>query len=151
MTERERTGYLGVMATALAKVPAADPWAAPRLAPHSRRRPDSFLLGRDLAHVVVTVPAALEAGQRYPLVIDLRGIAALAGLGDAHAPAADADDDGAFVVTPRRGTWPSARLTAAITRFMVAKYAADGDRVTVRLDEPALAGRKAKPKTAASR
>jgi Bacterial capsule synthesis protein PGA_cap len=145
MTERERTGYLAMMATTLAKLPAADPWAAPRVAPDSRRRPDSFLVGRDLAHVVVTVPATLEAGRRYPLVIDLRGDAAL-------GPAPEAgDDDGAFVVALRRGTSPSARLTAAITRFMVANYAADGDRVTVRLDEPQLAARKAKPKTAASR
>ena len=149
MTERERTGYLAVMAAALARLPAADPWAAPRLAPETRRRPDSFLLGRDLVHVVVTVPAPLETGKRYPLAIDLRGLDTL---GAAHGPAPEVGgDDGAFVVAPRRGTWPSPRLTAAITRFMVASYAVDGDRVTVRLDEPQLARRKAKPKAAASR
>lgn len=152
MTERERTGYLAVMANALAKLPAADPWAPPRVAPETRRHPDSFLIGRDLAHVVVTVPATLEPGTRYPLVIDLRELAGLGRRGDAPAPDPEAsDDDGGFVVTPRHGTWPSARLAAAITRFMVAKYAVDGERVTVRLDEPPLAGRKAKPKTAAAR
>jgi hypothetical protein len=61
MTDRERPGYLAVMASALPRLRAADPWAAPRLVPDSRRRPDSFLVGRDLAHVIVTGPATLAA------------------------------------------------------------------------------------------
>ena len=146
MTAPERTGYLAVMASSLARLRSAEPWAAPSVAPATRRRPDSFLFGKQLVYLVVTTPAALADGKTYPLVIDLAG---------RHAPEAEPaeggpDDDG-FVVTLRRGTLPSAKLGAAITRFMVAKYAADGDRVTTRPDEPQRAERKAKPKTAASR
>jgi len=148
MTPRERTGFLAVMANALTRLRNAEPWAAPSLPPATRRRPDSFLVGKQLAYLTVTPPAVLEARTRYPLVVDLDG---------KHAPAEDrADPGGGFVVTLRRGTLPSTKLAAAITRFMVAKYAADADRVTVLLGEPPsgdpqLAGRKARPKTAASR
>jgi poly-gamma-glutamate synthesis protein (capsule biosynthesis protein) len=151
MSEHERAGYLAVMATTLARLPAAAPWAAPHLAPDTRRRPDSFLIGRDLAHIFVTVPAALEPGKRYPLVIDLQGHDRLAGAGDMPGTDSGSDDNSAFVVRLRRGTWPSAVLSAAITQFMVAKYSADTDRVTVRHGAPRLTGRKAKQKTAASR
>jgi poly-gamma-glutamate synthesis protein (capsule biosynthesis protein) len=147
MTDRERAGFLAVMASALGKLRSADPWAAPRLAPASRSHPDSFLVGKQLVYVVVTIPAKPEAGKRYPLVIDLGG------LGDTREPGSGHDngDDDSFVVTPRRASWPAAKLTAAITRFMVAKYAADGDRVLVKRGAPVQAGHKAKPKTAASR
>jgi hypothetical protein len=122
MTARERTGYLAVMAQALAKLPAADPWTLPVLAPASRSHPDSLLVGNQLEHVTVTVPAAVVPDQRYPLVIELA----------AH-PAAG--NDGAFVVTPRRAGVPIARLTA----FMAAKYAIDPAQITIHRDEPTRA------------
>jgi Bacterial capsule synthesis protein PGA_cap len=152
MTPREQTGFLAVMAGALAKVRPADPWAAPHLVPASRRRPDSFLIGTQLEHVTVTVPATFDAGKTYPLVVDLSGT---------HPPDANFDDapgtpdDAGFAVTPQRGAMPSARLAAAIKQFMLAKYPVDPAQVTVRRGEPRQTERQAKPqakpRTAASR
>jgi hypothetical protein len=116
--------------------------------PASRRRPDSFLIGKQLEHVTVTVPATLDAGKTYPLVVDLSG---------PHPPDANPDDapgtpdDAGFAVTPPRGAMPSARLAAAITQFMLAKYPVDPAQVTVRRGEPRHAAHQAKPRTAASR
>ena len=148
MTDRERTGFLAMMASALGNLRHAEPWAAPSLAPSTRQRPDSLLVGKQLAYIAVTTPATLEADKRYPLVIDLGG---------KRDPAGGSDEPGdAFVVTLRRGTAASPRLTAAITQFMEAKYLTDPARITVRLgahhpDAPRLSHRTAKPKTAASR
>ncbi|HET7500569.1 MAG TPA: CapA family protein [Kofleriaceae bacterium] len=140
MTAHERTGFLAVMAGALAHVPPADPWAPPRLAPDTRRHPDSFLVGRDLERVYVTPPATLVAGKRYPLVIEVRPGR------KGEVSAADAADAAAFVVAPRAPGGAGPRLAAAIARFMVARYAVDADRITVRGGGLGLAHDKARPR-----
>lgn len=130
MTERERNGFLAVMVSALGKLRKADPWAEPSLVPVTRQRPDSLLFGSRLAYLTVTTPAKLEADKRYPLVVDLDG---------KHAPEGEPEDttrDDGFVVTLRNGPRPSGKLAAAITQFMLAKYAVDGNRVTLKLTEP---------------
>jgi len=138
MTARERTGYLAVMADVLAKLPRADPWTAPDLVPASRSRPDSFLIGTRLEHITVTVPAKLERGKRYPLVIEL---------GASHAPAPAVG----FQVIARHAGDTSASVTAAITRFMIASYPVDRRRVAIRRTAPPAIARARKPLTATSR
>jgi len=138
MTPRERAGYLAVMTSALGKLPAADPWTAPAIAPAGRSHPDSFLVGKQLEHITVTAPATLAPGQRAPLIVDFTAV-----------PAPAAVDDGAFHVAPRRPRERSAKLAAAIAHFMVAKYAVDPAQVSVRR-EPPRAPRHAERKTFAS-
>jgi hypothetical protein len=48
-----------------------------------------------------------------------------------------ASDAGAFRVTLRRPGEQSAKLTAALRRFMIAKYPVDASRITVRRGAPA--------------
>jgi hypothetical protein len=136
MTPRERTGYLATMAGVLPR-PSADPWAAQHIAPASRQHPDSFLVGKQLEHIAITAPAAVDPNTRYPLIVDLTG----------HT-----DDDTAYIARPRHPLPPSRKLGDAIARFVVARYAGaiDAARVTVRTDEPQVAARKATPMTANS-
>jgi len=119
MTERERLGFLATMNGALARLRPAAPWAAPRLMPASRHRPDSFLLGARLVHVDVEAPATLEPGRRYSMVIAL----------DEPGPAPAAGD--VFVVTPERSARGARGLGAAVARFMRAKYPIDADHGAV--------------------
>ena len=112
-TAAERTRFLGQMQRALAKLPPADPWHAPVLPDDSRTRPDSVVVDGKLQKLVVTVPAELVEGERYPLVLDCVGISHVAD---------------AFVVTPvgkRRAN------AVQIADYMRAKYPIDVERTTV--------------------
>ncbi|MDB4959713.1 MAG: poly-gamma-glutamate synthesis protein [Myxococcales bacterium] len=118
MTETERAGFLTTLQVALDKLPKADPWGVPRQAPSAPGNPDSFLLGKEAILLGVALPEGF-VDQHFPLVIDL------------HAKAATAGQS--LCVTLRKSPKVAGkRLTTAITSFMVAKYAVDPARVTVR-------------------
>ena len=118
MTDTERAGFLGTLQVALDKLPKADPWGLPRAPASTGEMPDSFLLGKEAILLGVALPAGF-VDQHFPLVIDL------------HTKAAAVDQ--ALCVTLRRQPKVARKpLTQAITAFMVAKYAIDPSRVSVR-------------------
>jgi poly-gamma-glutamate synthesis protein (capsule biosynthesis protein) len=65
MTARERAWFVGVLAGALAKLPRAEPWAAPSTAPPAAAIPESLLVGTEPIMFAVT-----RANDRY--VVEFR-------------------------------------------------------------------------------
>jgi poly-gamma-glutamate capsule biosynthesis protein CapA/YwtB (metallophosphatase superfamily) len=118
MTDRERAGFLDVLGEALAKLPKADPWRAPRAVSAPPAIPDSFLLGTEAIQLAVAMPEG-DPGVRRPLVIDLSG----------RRPTPPND---AIAVKLRRSPQAHGRkLAQAIADFMALKYPVDPDRVTI--------------------
>ncbi len=128
LTDAERARFLGDLAAAAARLAPPDPWAVPAIPPETRARPDSLIVGGRSQLLTVTVPARVEPGVRYPLIVDLAGTA---------PPAADA------FVAVRTG---KRRATGAqIAAFMRAKYPIDRARVAIvpkPKPKPKLAGRR---------
>jgi hypothetical protein len=104
---KERGELLADLAKAQARLPKAEPWAAPVEGPADKReRPDSVLVKGVQQTFLVRTPATLEDGKKYPLVIARSG----------------ETDDNAFVVTLKKTSAPNDKLLPAITRWMEAKY-----------------------------
>ena len=114
LTDPERARFLGQIQAAAATLAPPDPWAAPAPTSDSRVRPDSLVVRGRSQPLTVIAPEHLDAGARYPLVVDLAGTA---------APSADA-----FVVLP---TGRPLATAAEIARFMRTKYPIDGSAVSV--------------------
>ncbi|MEO8702801.1 MAG: CapA family protein [Kofleriaceae bacterium] len=134
LTEPERSEFLVDLARALKKLPAAKPWEAPIEVAASRDRPDAILVRGAVQQITVKVPAKLEAGKKYPLVVELGGPAST--------------DDNAFVVTPARKRAPAAtteKLGSGIASWMTAKYPVDPDQITLNTP-PSKTKRKNKPR-----
>jgi Bacterial capsule synthesis protein PGA_cap len=114
MTDAERVKFLHTLAVAAAAIDPPKPAGVPPLPTPSRARPDSLVIRGRGQHLAVTMPAHVEPGARYPLVIDV----------DAKA---SAGDDAILAV-------PSGKLVATgaeIAAFMRAKYPVDAARVTI--------------------
>jgi hypothetical protein len=108
----ERARFLHQLEVAEAEIARPEPWAAPVASGDSRTRPESVVVDGRSQPLTVTVPAHLDPGARYPLIVELEA-------GPAAPPA------GAFVATRTGVPFASA---AEITRYMRAKYPiADGE------------------------
>ncbi|MBS1122758.1 MAG: hypothetical protein H6Q90_4986 [Deltaproteobacteria bacterium] len=119
--KNERAEFLRLMAAAQAKLPKAKPWAAPRVADEGRERPDSILVRSIVVPFTVRVPAKLEPGKKYPLVIG----AASGGKIEAGGPSPA--NDNVYVVIPKK-----AKLAIdKVTEYMVGKYAIDPGAIIV--------------------
>ncbi|MEO7736329.1 MAG: CapA family protein, partial [Kofleriaceae bacterium] len=110
----ERARLLGQLATAAASIAPPDPWAVPAVIREDRVRPDSLVVRGRSQRVRVTVPAHLEPGARYPLVVDLAASA---------PPVANA-----FVVTR---TGKPLATAAELLAFMRAKYPIDRAAISI--------------------
>ena len=137
LNDSERAEFLVDLGEAQTRLPrGAEPWAAPVDVPESRERPDSILVKGVVERIVVKVPAKLEDGKQYALVIELGGPAV-------------ANSDAAFVVTPAsrkhtKAPKPSAaKLGEGITALMTAKYPIDPEQITVNVP---VAKPRGKPK-----
>ena len=106
---KERGELLSDLAGAQARLPKSEPWAAPVEGPADKRdRPDSILLKGVQQTFTVRVPAKLDDGKKYPLVISRSGTPPV--------------EDNAFVVTLKKTFAPADKLVPAITKWMEAKY-----------------------------
>ncbi len=114
LTNRERARFLGSLASAAEQIEPPRPTATPELPPASRVRPDSVVVRGRAQRLSVTVPARLEPGARYPLVVDL----------DLTRPARD----DAFVVLR---TGPLLATGEQIAEYMRAKYPIDPTQLTI--------------------
>jgi hypothetical protein len=134
----ERAHFLGRLAAAASAVAPPDPWAVPAIPPESRARPDSVIVSGRSQLLTVTVPERVEPGVRYPLIVDLAGVAPAAA--PATTPAATATD--AFVVVR---TGETRAKGAEIADFMRAKYPIDPGRISI-TPEPAPAPGASSPR-----
>ena len=97
----------------------SSPWLPPSTDAPERAAPDSFLF--DTKPVFLRVAPPEKEIAKAPLVIDLRKKGSVPTTADA------------FTVTLRKPSGINKKkLVAAITEFMVAKYAVDKTRVTLR-------------------
>ncbi len=109
---KERGELLADLAGAQARLPKAEPWAAPVEGPADKRdRPDSVLIKGVQQTFTVRVPSVLDDGKKYPLVISRSGTPPV--------------DDNAYVVSLKKTFAPTDKLIPAITKWMEAKYAVE--------------------------
>jgi len=120
----ERRAFLAELAAAAAAIPPPDPWARPTLPTLARERPDSLVVHGRAQRLTVTVPAHVEAGQRYPLVVDL------AGTEPARDDAFVVRRVGGFIVKRKRRPRGAASADD-IADFMRAKYPIDPRAIQV--------------------
>ena len=114
LDDRERTKFLGALATAASTIAPPQPTAEVVIPPVGRVRPDSVVISGRAQHLSVTTPAAIVADARYPLIVDL----------DLTRPA----DPDAFVVVRTSDAIASGEQIAA---YMRAKYPIDAARLTI--------------------
>ncbi len=106
---KERGELLADLAGAQARLPKTEPWAPPVEGPTDKRdRPDSVLIKGVQQTFTVRVPANLDDGKKYPLVISRSGTPPV--------------DDNAYVVSLKKTFAPADKLIPAITKWMEAKY-----------------------------
>jgi len=127
LTDGEREDFLGDLANASSIIAPPDPWASPAVSPPTRERPDSVVVDGRAQRLSIVLPARIEDGKRYPLVVDLD---------QSQAPRDDAflvRRVGGFVVTAGHAPASSAK-SKAIVEFMRTKYPIDRRAVTVTAD-----------------
>ena len=127
LTDDEREDFLADLAKASSIIAPSDPWASPAVAPPTRERPDSVVVDGRAQRLSIVLPARVEDGKRYPLVVDLD---------QTQAPRDDAflvRRVGGFVVTAGHAPASSAQ-SKAIVEFMRAKYPIDRRAVTITAD-----------------
>lgn len=126
LSDRERAELLGDLAIAAGAIEPPSPWAVPVLPPSTRERPDSFVKDGRAQRLRVSLPARIEDGKRYPLVVDLEGT---------RTPG-----DGEFFVTRvggfvvKRGKVAGAASAKDIVAYLRTKYPIDTRAVTITSD-----------------
>lgn len=108
LDERERTKFLGALATAASTIAPPQPTAIAAIPLEGRVRPDSVVIAGRAQHLSVTAPATIDETARYPLIVDL----------DLTHPA----DPDAFVVVR---TGKAIATGEQIAAYMRAKYPID--------------------------